>query len=72
MGIDSLLTVGIGSLLPVPRYSVQLYSFESLPSEIILYQLIGEGLPLLVFFQGEEVTLLLPSYVRDDYILLLF
>ena len=72
MDIYSLLTVGIGSLLPVPRYSVQLHLFESLPSEIILYQLIGEGLPLLFFFQGEEVTLLLSSYVRDDYILLLF
>ena len=64
--------MGIGSLLSVPRYSLPLHSFESLPSEMILYQLVGEGFPLLLFFQGEKATLLLTSYVRDDYILFLF
>ena len=51
------LTKGIDSLLLVPANILQSPSFESLPTEMILSYLIGEGCPSLLFFQREQATL---------------
>ena len=55
------LPTGIDSLLLVPGDTLSLHSFDSLPTDVILPQLIGEDFPLLLFFQEEEATLILQS-----------